>query len=660
MTRGGGSRAPGDPDSTVTQASPNRSSMTQRRALILAIAVLMAWALGLRVWYASADLRPDRFWDERYSVPNVHAALEEGTLKPKRYAYLRLTYLPQVAVLGGIQAAARIVQPAFSWFEDTEMRPGGYLACRLIAVAIGCLTILLTIRLGTRLISPEVGLLAGFLVAASPTHLVYSSIFKPDIVVVATTLLAVLWSLRAVSAASVGAYLLAGVGIGLALSSKPTGGATAVPLALAAGWLGWRNRRHWLGLVSAALVSASIFLALNPFPRYLSAFRLQRNRYDSVALRKGTLGDPVATARHVFRTLFEGAHGPIVGTLAAAGVVVLLVLVWRRRGTSGGRDLAMALTFPVVFSVLYGLVTQNVLPNNFLPVLPYTALAAAFVLAAVGRGLANLVAVELSAVVKWPAVAALLLVAAQPAQLRAYRVLVPTTAERATAKVEQSLAEHELPWLGVEPDPRMPAVGRDPGPPHRPLPGTHLWTHERLSDEGSRQLDAADALIFPAARLEPGTTLQAYRRLMRRGTRFDVHPKWFRARGPSQVVVLHPWRLTSREKRTLAPSAGPGRYATSLRSAPGERRVAALRFVAAGDETSSRPSVRARRGLNLLARTTRGKTVWTTDRFLLEPGGETAIRINLPWEAIRRPDGTLEVTSFQWTPATPDSATDRD
>ena len=191
-----GVRRPGRQPYNRAMAATKRRRKPSRKALLLTL--LLVWAVGLRVWYGSTDLHLHRFWDEKFSVPNVYAALEEGSLKPERYAYLRLTYLPQVAVLGVLGVGARVVNPEFSWFRGEILTPTGFMICRSVQALIGGLSVLLTFFVGRRLFSPTVGLLAAFLVASSSTHLVLSAIFKPDILAVTTTLVAFLFSLRAV------------------------------------------------------------------------------------------------------------------------------------------------------------------------------------------------------------------------------------------------------------------------------------------------------------------------------------------------------------------------------------------------------------------------------------------------------------------------------
>ncbi len=481
-------------------ASVARSQGPSRTALLLTL--LLVWAVGLRVWYGSKDLDIHRFWDEKYSVPNVHAALEQGSLQPTRYAYLRLTYLPQVAVLGLIQTGARLVDPEFSWFRGQVLSPSGFMVCRTVQALIGGLSIFLTFLVGRRLFSVEVGLLAAFLVAASPTHLILSAIFKPDILAVATTLIAFIFSLGAIDRPTLWRYLVAGLGIGLAVSSKPTAGAIAIPLVMAALILGFENRRHWVGLAAAGLTSVLLFLALNPYTRYLNAFDLQRRRYTAVARQKGTLGDPIATLHHELVTVFKGAHGPWIGAAAVAGLLLLGFQLWKHRhGDKTGIHLAMFLIYPVSFLLLYGLVTQNVLPQNLLPLLPFTSLAAAVFLMALWQQVARRWT--------WPAdgraaaaIGTLLVILVSiPAQTHAYRIVVPTTMERAISLLASELPRASQGWIRMESVGTSPEdLAREPGRTKRPP--AHLRILE-LSEADRHRASCVESVGRRSVPLDP-------------------------------------------------------------------------------------------------------------------------------------------------------------
>jgi hypothetical protein len=601
------------------------------------LTLLLVWAVGLRVWFGSHDLQIHRFWDEKFNIPNVHAALEEGSLTPVRYAYLRLSYLPQVAVLGALQSGVRLFDPEFSWFRGEILSPQGFLVTRTIQALIGGLSIFLTFLVGRYLFSPGVGLLGGFLVAASSTHLVFSGVFKPDILAVATTLIAFLLSLHAVDRPTLGRYMLAGLGIGLAMSSKPTAGAIAIPLTVAALILGFRNWRHWLGLVSAGITSAMVFLLLNPYPRYLRAFSLQRKRYDQIAAQKGTLGDPLAAIRDEWVAVFPWAHGTWIGAIAFLGMFFLGYLVWKHRhDAEKALQLAMLWIYPVSFIPLYATVTQNVLPQNVLPLLPFTALAAAALITALWQQLTShwtwLTHSRFAATVG----AVLAVIVAFPSAARAYRVVVPTTKLVAVRQLAAHLPGESQRLIRMESEGTSPEVfAGQPGPAKKPPAHFLIWDSPRLTDLDTEVLDRSDAEVFPRARKD-GPQADFYRdRMGLAGPthNLEISSRPFRARGPDLVVLIHPWQPLEPQTLALEKDAEDDWFQHRL-SAPTEgRQIASVEFLVERSR-NARTTLRVEVGdagieLERLAR--QGKSdLWTSDRFSLTPAGEVPVRIRLP------------------------------
>lgn len=520
------------------------------------LGLLIVWAVALRGVYATEELNVQRFWDEKYSIPNLHAVLEQGSWRPADYAYLRLSYLPQVAALGAVQLVARQFDPEFSWFappkrpgDQPVLLPRGFLAVRWVQAVIGGLTLWLTFVLGRRLFSASAGLLGALLVAASPYHLLSSTIFKPDILLLALTLVSFLWSLEAVRRPGLGRYLLAGLGIGMVLSTKLTGGPIAVPLAAAALWRGRKDRRHWLGLVAAGATSVALLVALNPYLRHLSAFALQRQFYREAAARNQTLADPLAAYRQLIGGMFAGHHGLLLGLVAVAGFAWLAYRSWRdRRDEDRALPWAMLVIFPVAFCLIYGLATQAVLGQNLLPLLPFTSLAAAVLLVAVWRRAARRFTALGSRPATALAAALLALLATFDLHGHFYRVMVPTTRElvlRALAAEHSGRARAWVRW-----ESRGEPEKLEPGPPAQTPGNLELWQAAELSELPSEALDTADFEVFERSRTEEPEG-GFYRGRMERvaaAERRIFEPRIFHARGPALVVLSHRWTVAGRSR----------------------------------------------------------------------------------------------------------------
>ncbi|MEE2776948.1 MAG: hypothetical protein VYE73_09330 [Acidobacteriota bacterium] len=66
------------------QPSTGRLRDMSPRVAWLMLGAIPIFGLALRVWYLSADLNLLGYWDERYSLENVTAILETGSLEPIR------------------------------------------------------------------------------------------------------------------------------------------------------------------------------------------------------------------------------------------------------------------------------------------------------------------------------------------------------------------------------------------------------------------------------------------------------------------------------------------------------------------------------------------------------------------------------------------------
>lgn len=514
--------------------------------------LVLVWGLALRVWLAAPDLTERRFWDERYQVDNLRALLKDGQLHPVRGFYPGLSYLPHAVPLAGMEALYRLTgRRAFAVFDEAgAMTPAGYFVCRFLQALAGALSLYLTFRIGRRLFSPGVGLLGALLLAAVPWHLRQSVVFKPDILVTAACLLAFELSLAAAERPARRSYLQAGSAIGLALASKLNAGPIAVPLMVAAlTGGGWRDWRSWSRLVWAGVASIAVFLLLTPFFALDSDFYLQQSSnilrsYEQKATNKDS--SHLWTLWAGLRApLLDGYHGRLLGALALLGLGMWLVRALRLRGPETSRmerlGPAMAASFVLSFILLYSLATKYPVEHNFLPLAPFTSLAAAWVLFRIWE--------ELRARLRWMrhrasgalAAGAFSLVLAVPATLYTYRSIVPTTHELARARLFERIRPHAgLTFIferGV-----APALSR---------PGRTkmlLQPVERLDSVAPLRLDRADAELFLAARLDQERRPFYQSRLATGDGRETVRvpPSLFRARGPELLLVLHPWNLVGK------------------------------------------------------------------------------------------------------------------
>lgn len=529
-----------------------------------ALCALLVACGVLRALYASADLHYGRFYDEKFSFANVDSAIRSGTLRPANAFYPSLSYLPQTALVAASHGLYRLTGfPAARVLGDEPgvMTATAILLARLVQVAIGLGVVALTFVAGRRLFDPAVGPLAALLVAVMPNQIRLGAFFKPDILVTLLVLVAFLFTLDVARDATRLRFLKVGIAVGLATAAKYTGVAAALPLVLLVAVRGYRERRILVWSFEAALASIVTFLLVNP---HLGPVLTFLPRLAGIYESKGTASgvSHVGMLWEAVKIVVSPAqHGLVLGIAALCGLAAMLARACDRR-VEPGRRLELALTTSVPLGYVVAMAAASTLPkvNNYLPITPFTALAAAWFL----RGAWLLVSQRLDASWRRPAtavvVSALLLWLVPPAAALCVEPRVPTTIERA-----QELLERELPPFYL----RTVFVEREAGVDETELRLVDLDGRvsfalpERLSAVSHEQLDAADAevLALGEGRGIDGPDGDFYRTRVERlhpenRARFVARP--FRLRGPSLEVLVHPWRLDG-EPLTFVAERPPGR-----------------------------------------------------------------------------------------------------
>ena len=481
---------------------------------------------------------------------------------PANGYYGGVSYVPQTLVLALTSTLhARIGWSALDVASaDGTLTPAGYHLIRGSQALVAALAVLATYSLARRLTAPETALAATALLAVSPRLIHAGAIFKPDVELLAATLLALLCSwFAAARAPHTGRYLLAGAAIGLAVGAKLNGVTAAAPLVLATA-LRWREWGRWPRLSLAGAASFVAYLLFNPdLAQVLRSLAKNQQHYDLTAT--GGWRDVLAeTLTYPFDPSF---HGPVIALLAVAGMTALAAaaLAWHPADPGLRLGWWMLLAYPPIYYAVYVAASPRAKPNHFLQIVPFGALFAAVALIATGHALLGGVRRP------WRLVTAGLLavlaigIPAASTAAEVYELVVPTTWELAKAWIERGLPE---PTQGR----RIVTLGGElgGGPPR-------ASAYEALpadAEAARRALDDADGIVVASTALREGSDAAAVLQRVgphTRHQRFGAGP--FHARGEPVAALLNPFPAPAHPAagRLVFRSAADGALAAPLPAA---------------------------------------------------------------------------------------------
>lgn len=511
----------------------------------MALAALLILSFALRAWDASQELQAGRYYDERYTFRNVSLILRQGNWRPAQAYYLSLSYLPQTAVLATSEALHRATGfQVLSIYSRTSDRysPTAYLLARLCNVTYGVLSLWMLFLIGRRIFSPEVGLLAAAILATFPRHLLSSTQFKPDILVLLLALVTFYWTLQAALQPALRRFLKVGLGVGLSVATKYTGVGAAIPITAFVLARGWRDRRLWAWLALAGLTSVLVFVVLNPFLGVVLEFIPKLlGHYSGNARQRGSDHEDVLVQQGRF--LLEH-HGPWVAAFAAAGLVAL---VWRILRPEAGREpwtperrmgASLALAHFVGYSVFHAGAMTLFRGQNYLLVVPFSSLFAAWAFVELWRALMERAPRLRALPAITPAVCLIpiFLLLYEQADL-VYERVIPSTWDKAAGVLAAELAPVEL---------RQVVYETQGGGTLRVIHGGDRAVTTgapELARIDPARLDQADAEVFLRSRFQ-GELADFYRTreaLLGGGRAQVVSGAPFRTRGEPVVLLLHPW-----------------------------------------------------------------------------------------------------------------------
>lgn len=346
------------------------SARTRERWNKITVALMLAVAAGVRLAGIGWGLpTAQRFYsyhpDEAPLLGAVVNMILHGDLNPHFFNYGTL-YLYLVAIPAGIM---RILSPG----SLGQI----FLTGRLVTVALGVLTVLVVYETGKAAGSRRLGVVAGWVLALLPMHVLHSHFATVDVAATFFVALVLLAAAHITTRAELSWYLIGGLGAGLAAATKYNAGLVILALLVASGLGVGQGRYHippkeWFYL--SLLVAVLAFLAACPFVIEFSGgphlgrefvrdltFELRHAQQGGTA---AFLGVGNGWAYHLARGLGAGLGYPLLLlALAGAGLAV-----W-----SIGRPAAPGLVFGAAHFLLIGLGREYFM-RYLMPLTPLLAL----------------------------------------------------------------------------------------------------------------------------------------------------------------------------------------------------------------------------------------------------------------------------------------------
>jgi len=270
--------------------------------------------------------RPD--WDEYAFVEGVAGMIRQRDLDQRFYEYPGLFFLVLYPFLG-------LLSP------EVLGSPRAYLVSRAVVAGFGVLSVWLTYRLAAALVTPQAGIVAALLLAVSPIDVSTAHMVRPDVVLGAFALLALMAFIRRDPEPRADA--LAGAAVGAAASIKITGALLLPSLLLGRGLV---SANRWRGLLVAGLSAIVVWVLTTPglffrFPEFVEGLRTQWDYHYVLPADDSRFGD----RPFYYFTTIARSLGPAGAAFAAFGV-------WRarRRQQDWGAVVALPLTVLIVLS----------------------------------------------------------------------------------------------------------------------------------------------------------------------------------------------------------------------------------------------------------------------------------------------------------------------
>ncbi len=346
------------------------------------IGVILLIALSVRLWGVNHDLPFIYHPDEPHYVAIIQNIFKTGDLNPHFFNYPSLflyinslAYVPYYLVgkLFGVFAARADISFPLSLamgVAHTQM-PSTILLGRIITVLFGVGTTALTFIIGKRLTgNAMVGLLAALLVALAPANVANSRLITPDTFMAFFAAAAFLATVLVYQQGKTWHYVMAGLCVGLAASSKYNGALILLPLLLAHVMRHGRAALGQRNLYLALLLCGLGFVAATPYALIDRSKFLADLAYESQHYATGHAGEEGDALKWYLGYMWQ-----------TGGIIYVLATLEILRGIySRSREILLLSLFPVVYFVfISSFEVRN--DRTLLPLTPFMFILAASFLA---------------------------------------------------------------------------------------------------------------------------------------------------------------------------------------------------------------------------------------------------------------------------------------
>ncbi|RMG97452.1 MAG: phospholipid carrier-dependent glycosyltransferase [Chloroflexi bacterium] len=348
----------------------NRESIT--------IAIILLIAISVRMWGINYDLPYVYHPDEPVYIIISQNIFKNGDLNPHFFNYPSLffyinalAYIPYYLfgkLIGVFDAPNNILPPISLAMGVTKAQmPTTVLLGRAVTILFGTGTVLLTYFTGKQITNRTVaGVLAGLMLAISPTNVWHSRLITPDTFVTFFAIAAFLASLLVYRQGKNWQYSIAGICVGLTASTKYNGGIVVLPLILAHIFRYGKKSFTQPKLYLALFLCVVSFLVTTPYALLDSTEFWKDLKFEAQHYATGHPGMEGNTLNWYLQYM-----GKTAGILYIFAVLEILRGIYSR-----SKEVILLSIFPVVyFAFISSFVVRN--DRTFLPLTPFLFLLSA-------------------------------------------------------------------------------------------------------------------------------------------------------------------------------------------------------------------------------------------------------------------------------------------